>query len=83
MRIDEAGHHYRTPAIDSLGLQPPRLCFEVACWTDSQDAGPLGQNRTVGNDRELRKGFSTPGAWRARECEKLLRIAKEEWAREK
>jgi hypothetical protein len=78
MRIHEAGHHHRTPAIDGLGLQPPRLCVQTACLTNSQDAGPLGQYRAIGDDSKLRKGFSTPGTRQAREGEQLLSMAEEE-----
>jgi hypothetical protein len=52
MRIHEAGHHHRAPAIDSLGLQPPGLCFQDVCLTNSQDARPLGQYRAIGDDPE-------------------------------
>jgi hypothetical protein len=78
VRIHEAGHHHGASAIDGLGLQPPRLCFEIAGSANPQDAGPLGQYPALGDNPELQKGFSTPGSGRAREGEQLFSVAEEQ-----
>jgi hypothetical protein len=78
MRIHEARHHHRTPAIDGLGLQPLRLCFESARWTDFKDVNPVGQYRALGDDPELRERLAAPRPERSRECEELTCVAKKE-----